>query len=205
MFENEVQNLGIIDSGCPDACGGKPFITQLETSNGTTYESKEIEEFYKFGNNVYKARYAKTIPVPLGDEVKMVSVAVVDAHVPLLISGKNLKDWKAVIDFHKEELILKDSDTTVKLKKTHSGHLTIPLAKNCEVDEKELVNEVLLVKKDLKQLGYKEVKKLHRVFGHPREDKVKIILKSQPLWIEYQSLGYLGDHIFGLHKTLYFV
>ena len=103
VFDNEVQNLGLLDSGCPESCAGESWMRQYEESIGKTLDTKNKVEYFKFGDTTYKARYYKIIPINLGSQEKVIEVAVVDAQVPLLISNGNLKDCKAMIDFEKDE------------------------------------------------------------------------------------------------------
>ena len=164
VFENMLQNLGLIDSGCPEPCVGQPWIKQYEESCGKTLDTLEKVEHFKFGDTVYKARYYKKIPIKLGSTVKEVMAGVVDAQVPLLISNEDLKSWKTSIDFENKTLILKKTNEMVQLIKTKSGHLAVALEKNIDVDEEKLVHDIKHV--EINKMTFKDVKKLHHVYEH---------------------------------------
>ena len=53
MFENEDQNMAIIDSGCPEPCVGKPFIDQLEESTGKSFETSNMDISKKPSKIIY--------------------------------------------------------------------------------------------------------------------------------------------------------
>ena len=61
------------------------------------------------------------------------------------------------------------------MEETSSGHLVIDLGKNLKKDKEEAIKQLFLMKKN-KQYNMKDLKKLHRVFGHPSEEKLKILM-----------------------------
>ena len=107
-------------------------------------------------------------------------MAVVDAQVPLLISNQNLEEWKSLIDFEACELRLKETDEVIKLQKTGSGHLTIPLSKHWDINKDVLIHDVFAVVREDK-LNYPEVKKLRRIYGHPKNEKIWQVIKDAKL------------------------
>ena len=167
----------MVDSGCPEMVCGEEWMKTFEHSTDMIYEKVDIEDNFKFGNEVFKTTYYKKIPLNIGSLEEMVNVGVVPANIPLLISKRKLKDWGARIDFEKNELFLRKTNETVKLSETKSGHLTLKMAKTLPEDSAEFLHEVFLIQKK-KSYKMKELKKLHRVFGHPSIEKMEALLKD---------------------------
>ena len=61
--------------------------------------------------------------------------------------------------------------------RTKSGHLAVKLGKELKDDSDEIVQSVLLMKKD-KFYSMKKLKKIHRVFGHPGNEKLTSLLED---------------------------
>ena len=61
------------------------------------------------------------------------------------------------------------------MEETSSGHLVIDLGKNLKTNKEEAIHELFLLSKS-KEYNMKDLKKLHRVFGHPTEDKLKKLM-----------------------------
>ena len=177
IFEEEVENRALVDSGCPEMVCGEEWMKTFEHSTDMIYEKVDMEDNFKFGNEVFKTTSYKKIPLNIGSLEEMVDVGVVPANIPLLISKRKLKDWGARIDFEKNELFLRKTNETVKLSETKSGHLTLKMAKTLPEDSAEFLNEVFLIQKK-KSYKMKELKKLHRVFGHPSIEKMEALLKD---------------------------
>ena len=127
------------------------------------------------GNEVFKTKMFKVIPVQIGSYVEEIEVGIIDTEIPLLISKRKLKEWGGKIDFQDNTLHLRKSGETVRMEETSSGHLVIDLGKNLKKDKKEAIKQLFLMKKN-KQYNMKDLKKLHRVFGHPSEEKLKKLI-----------------------------
>ena len=152
----------------------------FEHSTERKYEELDIEDHFKFGNEVFKTSTYKNIPLHIGKLTEMVKVGVVAANIPLLISKKKLKDWGAKIDFERNELFIRKTNETIKLNETASGHLTINVAKTLPENKEEFLREIFLIKKKKKNHSFKmaELKKVHHVFGHPSREIMELILKD---------------------------
>ena len=98
-------------------------------------------------------------------------------NLPLLLSLENLISCGSVVDFSDQTLKIKPTGETFKLKRTDSNHLAIALSKRAEEDKDELMKRVFKVKK-VKKFQFKELKKIHRIFGHPRPEKLEKIFKD---------------------------
>ena len=109
------------------------------------------------------------MPVQTARLKDTVEVGIVTANVPLLISKTKLKEWGGVIDFVESILFLKATGDTIQLTESESGHLTLNVAKSIDNDGDEMMREIFMItkKKDYKM---KELKKIHRIFGHPCQD-----------------------------------
>ena len=180
IFENEVENLAVVDSGCPEPVVGKAWLRTFETSTDQIFPVIEKKETFKFGDDICEAEYYKEIPIELGKMKKTMKVAVVDTNIPLLLSLETLTSWGAILDFAEQTIKLKTTGETFKLDRTKSNHLAIALSKRPEVDKEELLRRVFKVKK-VKKYQFKELKKIHRIFGHPRPEKLEKIFKDSGL------------------------
>ena len=177
IFENEIENLAVMDSGCPEPVVGKAWLKTFENSTGQTYPVIEKKETFQFGDTICEAEYYKEIPVELGRMKKKMKVAVVETNIPFLLSLEELISWGSVVDFSDQTLKIKSTGETFKLKRTKSNHLAIALSKRAEEDKEELMRKVFKVKK-AKKYQFKELKKIHRIFGHPRPEKLEKIFKD---------------------------
>ena len=177
IFENEVENKALIDSGCPEMVAGKGWIRTFESSEGTTFQTIDKENSFKFGNEVFPTIEYKLVPIRIGNLEEIVEVGIIDSAVPLLISKTKLTEWGAKLDFKDNTLYLEKTDQKVELQETKSGHLVVKLGKNIKEDTEEAVKEVLLLKKE-QEYNIKNLKRIHRVFGHPGADKLDSLMKD---------------------------
>ena len=93
-----------------------------------------------------------------------------------MLAREQLENWGAVIDFGQKTISF--SETGEKFVMLDNGqHLGLKLTKDIEEDSEEFVKKVLKVKK-MKKKQYPELKKLHRVFGHPATERLSKLLKS---------------------------
>ena len=116
------------------------------------------------------------IPAVIGGKKCKISTDVVDLELPLLLSKASLKKANAVINLNDDEAVM--FGQTVKLEQTSSGHYCVNLKRNSKDNHSE-INDVLTVLDDLStQEKTDAIKKLHRQFGHPSEQKLKDLLKK---------------------------
>ena len=177
IFENKVENQAVLDSGCPEMVGGMAGLKTYEHSLGKQLERVDKIEYFKFGDTVFKTGTYHKMPLQLGSLTDTVEVGIVKANVPLLISKIKLKQWGGVVDFSENTLFLKVTNETIKLQESETGHLTVNVGKTFDNNKEELIHEILLIKKK-KEYSMQKLKKLHRVFGHPCQDKMDLILKD---------------------------
>ena len=177
IFENEVENKALIDSGCPEMVTGKGWIKTFESSEGRVFDTVDREDSFKFGNDVFPTIEYKLVPLRIGQLEEMVEVGVIDAAIPLLISKTKLKEWGAELNFKENTLYLDKTKEKVDLKETKTGHLVVNLGKSIDEDADEALKEVLLMKKE-QNYNMKDLKKIHRVFGHPGAEKLDSLMKD---------------------------
>ena len=175
IFENEVENKALVDSGCPELVAGLSWLKTYESSRGYEFKKVNRKDTFKMGNNVFNTVMFKKIPIRIGKHEEEIEVGIINTEIPLLISKKKLKEWGGKIDFQENTLFLRNSGETVQMEETSSGHLVINLAKDLDSNKEEAIQELFLMKQT-KQYNMKDLKKLHRVFGHPTEDKLKKLM-----------------------------
>ena len=134
IFENDVENKGLIDSGCPEMVAGKGWIRTFESCEGTAFETIDKENSFKFGNDIFPTIEYKLVPKRIGGLEELVEVGIIDAAVPLLISKSKLKEWGAKLDFKDNSMYLEKTDEKILLQDTRSGHLVVKLGKNIKED-----------------------------------------------------------------------
>ena len=132
IFENEVENKALIDSGCPEMVAGKGWIRTFESSVGTVFDTVDREGSFKFGNDVFPTLEYKLVPIRIGKLNELVEVGVIDSAVPLLISKTKLKEWGAELNFKENTIYLEKTNEKVHLQETKTGHLVVRLGKNVE-------------------------------------------------------------------------
>ena len=177
IFENKVENQAVLDSGCPEMVGGMAWLRTYEHSLGQELERVDKVNYFKFGDTVFKTEMYVKMPLQLGSLKDSVEVGIVKANVPLLISKMKLKEWGGVVDFSENTLFLKATNETIKLQESESGHLTVNVGKTVENNREEIIQEIFMIKKK-KEYSMQKLKKLHRVFGHPCQDKMDLLMKD---------------------------
>ena len=126
------------------------------------FETVQQEEKFKFGDTVYKSTDAKLIPIKIGKLRKNIKVSIVDVNVPFLLAREQLENWGAVIDFGRKTIAFKETEEEFK---------------DLHEDKEEFIKEVFKIRK-MKNKQYSELKKLHRVYGHPTADRLCDLLKG---------------------------
>jgi len=120
------------------------------------------------------------IPVRIGKFETQIDACIVNSDIPLLISAKDLKDWKATINYETDEMIIGRTGDTIKLTKTASGHTTLPLGEPTQ-NIKIYSSNVGAVKKVREKEQQAEVLKVHKTLGHPKEQNMISFYKSRQL------------------------
>ena len=177
IFQNDVVNRALLDSGCPEMVAGEGWIKTYESFVGKEFKDVDRTENYQFGNEVFPTIAFKEIPIRIGNLEETVEVGVIDTNLPLLISNGKLKEWGAKMDFGENKLFFRKSGEDNEMVRTKSGHLAVELGKDLHEDSEEVIQAVLLMKKE-KLYSMKKLKKIHRVFGHPGNEKLTSLLED---------------------------
>ena len=93
IFENQVENKALIDSGCPELCAGVSWMETYQSTRGDKFKSISDHQTFKLGETLYDTVDYKLVPIDLGNVTEYVKVGVIEADIPLLISQAQLKKW----------------------------------------------------------------------------------------------------------------
>ena len=185
---SETLNSAIVDSGCNKSVSGQNWLACYTDTlpEGYDLEEKESENCFQFGpSKVYPSLKQVNLPVNLGGLQARVSIDVVEAEVPFLLSKSSLKAAEAVLDFVKDTLVVKGG-REIQLEHTSNGHYAIPIAPkqltligdNNNKDAVFVTHNPTLVYLNNDQLSHGNLKKkraiakkLHLQFGHPVDSK----------------------------------
>ena len=177
VFENEIENKMLIDSGCPEMVCGEEWLNTYESSCNRKFQTVGKEDHFKLGNQTFKTTKTVKIPFKIGKLEEVIEVGVVEANIPMLLSKSKLKEWGVKIDFLENTMFIRKTSEVIKLKETEQGHLTYPMGKNIKDNEEELVKAIHLVRIK-KKYSMRDLKKIHRVFGHPTTEKIAKLIKD---------------------------
>ena len=130
LFVSECFGHGLIDSGCTSCVAGSvwmsSYIDSLRESDKSLVESCTSEKKYRFGDGQEVSVQKRiNIPVYSGQTRAILSVDVVSASIPLLLSNQSLKKGNATIDFESRKMTILNQ--TVDLVEISTGHLLVPL------------------------------------------------------------------------------
>ena len=173
----------MIDSGCSSTvCGSlwlKVYVDSLSTKQRQLIELSECSKKYRFGDGkeVEAAETAK-VPVFFGKVKAFITIDVVPALIPLLLSKDSLKRGKAEINFVKNTMTILNEQLV--LHKTKSGHLLVSLCR--PIDFKEPYAQRILLNSAFQGNSDEEIRKkalkLHRQFAHPPPSRLKNLLQD---------------------------
>ena len=164
----------VVDSGCPKTVTGRPWLDAFIESKGDNVKvrlGKENEKF-RFGpSDVYTSKENYAIEVNIGNLKEMIKVSVVDANIPLLLGLDYQKKWGMIIDLGKDEIYIRKSKETFKIK-PKTTHWTLPIQrKTLHRQARTLVYNVNLDGMMEHQLR-KHIKKIHKNLSHKSEEQL---------------------------------
>ena len=178
----EALGKGVLDCGCTKTVSGEIWIEEylntLSEEDRSAVKEGDSNATFRFGDGVEcKGTRSLTVPVKIGKIRYMMSIEVVHADIPLLISksamkqmGMNLNFVTDIVTIHGEE---------IKLACTSSGHYCIPLHV-FHVDGESC--HITLHVRELQDLSRKEKRvkalKLHKQFGHASASKLVQLVKN---------------------------
>ena len=199
----------VVDCACPTTVAGEKwineFISHIDTENRSHIRLIESKRIFKFGGG--EKRQSKGViifPCRFADKNVKMRTEVVDADFPLLLGNTTLKRAGAVLYLREEKALILGSE--VVMKESESGHfllkIGVPLIgeefhkiENMETNDdskqaEEYIIDCLVALSS--ELTYKDIVKLHQVFGHVSIKKLeKLIDNSKRLTKEVK--GYLKD------------
>jgi hypothetical protein len=91
VFENEIENRMLIDSGCPEMVCGSAWLKAYESSCGRTFQEAGKEDYFRLGNETFKTTKTIKVPFKIGKLEETIDVGVVEANIPMLLSKSKLK------------------------------------------------------------------------------------------------------------------
>ena len=93
IFENEVVNKALVDSGCPELVAGLSWLKTYQSSRCREFRNLNRSDTFQMGETIFKTICYKLIPVKIGNHEEELEVGIIDAEIPLLISKRKLKEW----------------------------------------------------------------------------------------------------------------
>ena len=150
---------GILDSACTKTVAGTDWMNDFVAALPRNMKEKVTKNHTTAkvvfgGGDSVESLTNVVIPVSIGSLNCNLSVEVVPGSLPLLISLKTMSDIGFLINFSSSQLFL--GKTEIIMHKTPTGHLTVDLVPKTE--------EVSFLAS--KEIDQKELRKLHRQFGH---------------------------------------
>ena len=125
IFENEVENKALVDSGCPEMVAGLSWLKTYESSQDKEFERVRRSDTFQMGDTVFKTIMFKRIPINIGGHEEELEVGIINTEIPLLISKKKLKEWGGKIDFEDNTLHIRKTGKTIQMEERSTGHLVI--------------------------------------------------------------------------------
>ena len=155
---------------------GKPWIDLHAESRGLRqFKTEKCSKVFKFGPSLtQEAKEKVVIPVKIGSKTRILEVYVIKSTLPLLLSSSELIKWGAVQDYASSTLTV--DNEVIKLNKMDSGHYGIDLGRTEEVMNCYTVDEVFNQDKNYQR---KEIKKIHKIMGHPSADKLIEVYRNR--------------------------
>ena len=185
LLVEEAGEKGVIDCGCSRTVSGLEWITRyLKKLNNYDEEQVSREESdvkFQFGGGETRTSVMKVgLPCMLGNTKVTIVTEVVDAEIPLLVGTNSLEKAGANLDFGEKKATFFGEE--IDLIRTESGHYCIELFSenlathiNDEVERGEMLEEVLAA--DKVEMNYKQLQKLHHIFGHTSTNKLVTLIK----------------------------
>ena len=86
IFEYEVFNKALVDSGCSESLGGESFIKTCGTAMGRKFFRIDIRDIFQMGEQNFKTAMNKRVPVKIGSHQEDLEVGVIEVEIPLVVS-----------------------------------------------------------------------------------------------------------------------
>lgn len=181
-FLSECIGSAVIDCGCPHTCCGdlwlKIYEDSLSANQKKLIEVSECSKKYRFGDgNEVTATKTVKLPVFFGKVKAFLTVDVVPALIPLLLSTSSLTAGKADISFENKVMVLLDEK--LPLQETKSGHLLVSISRPTDANQPHVKR--ILLNSSCNGKGKSNLKtalKLHKQFAHPPPYRLNSLLKD---------------------------
>ena len=176
VLMTEAVHAAVLDSACSKTVAGKAW-KEMYLATLSHQEKKEVKIFpsktsFKFGaGDPVSAKECMEIPCVIGGLRTTMKTEVVESDIPLLLSKPDMKRMGFKLNMANDTLEV--NGKYIELDTTSSGHYYIPL-KECTIH----VENVNITEMKSSKEKEKELKKLHRQFGHPSAQSLKAILKN---------------------------
>ena len=185
LLVEEAKDRGVLDSACSRTVAGadwiRSYLRKLKDYDEDSIPREDGGTQFQFGGGEMRKSIMRIgLPCMVGDEKVTLFTEVVNAEIPLLIGTNSLEKAKAKLDFglHRATIF----ETEVEMFRVGSGHFCIQLfSENLatyiadEDSRAGAVEQVLIA--DESELDYKQLQKLHHVFGHTKIDKLITLIK----------------------------
>lgn len=160
-------NHALLDCGASKTVCGTLWMKIYKESLTEDLQQK-IKEFpsqssFMFGEaKPIKSIHKLEIPCTLGGKDVYLSVEVVDANIPLLLSSESMRKLRVKMDFEKDEVTILGAHHTVGI--TSTGHYVVPLK---QISQENVT--LLSIPEKIAHMGKKKAAdKLHRNFAHAK-------------------------------------
>ena len=181
---SETLGCALLDCGCTSNVCGELWLKSYLASLSEKEKEKVVEEGskgkrFKFGGGEVLASLKQvTFPAVLAGKCVMIKSHVVKSKIPLLWSKPSMTKAGVLLDLPGDRA--KILGVWVELEVTSAGHYALFIL---PVEEKLTKVEsclMVLPKDDKEKEGV--LLKLHRQFGHPREEVMETLLKEVKSW-----------------------
>ena len=179
LMVEEAGEQGVLDSACSKTVAGLIFINRYiirlpEHMKNVIADGQPSKTVYQFGGGEQRISLRRIkLPAWIGKTKLTIETEIVDADIPLLIGANSLEKSKAVLDFC--NMKAKFFSTEVDMVKVSTGHFCISLLPETfetPVDEPYSEEQVLHAVTNTQELAYKELQKLHHLYGHTTVEKL---------------------------------
>ena len=165
----------VIDCGATRSVVGiewlKDFMELLSNDERKRIKQRRNNRFFRFGNAVrYPSRLEVSIPITLGRLKTTIQVSLVDAKIPLLVGAPDMKRLGMTVNFERDKVFISQTKEYLDLKKNSNGHLTLPLTLTPMAED---THEILQMRECNEKDKKEKIKKVHHIFGHPKERTLK--------------------------------
>ena len=156
------------------------YVQELCEEDRKKVTGEHSNRIFKFGNNGMLRSLGKySVPAMIAGKTCSIEFDIINSDIPLLMSKKAMKTMKMRIDLEKDTACV--WGVTIDLKTTESGHYLLPL-----LGDAEEVNIAWVFAINLETISEKEklkqMKKLHKQFGHTPKDKFIRFMKDANVW-----------------------